>query len=124
MTISITIEWLVEVLLNGLAISIAAFILPFVRVKNFGVAILVGIFISFVNYGLWWLLSNLGINFGGADPLARSLINFFIYVVAILIVDSVVKSFKVNGFIIAAVFAVLVSFINYFLTAFVATLPL
>ncbi len=122
MTINITAEWVIEVLLNGLAISLTAFLLPFVKVKNFGTAILVGILISLVNYGLWWLLGNLGISFGGAEQLGKSLINFFIYVVAILIVDAVMTSFRVSGFIMAAVFAVVVAVINHFLTAFLATL--
>ncbi|MEM9935635.1 MAG: phage holin family protein [Bacteroidota bacterium] len=122
MTFTIPLEWIFEVLINGLAISIAAFLLPFVHVKNFLTAIVVGILISVVNYLIWWGLNSAGVSFAGSDQLARGLINIFIYAVSILIVDSFMKYFQVKGILMAAVFAVAVSIINLALSVFVSSL--
>ncbi|MEM6768859.1 MAG: phage holin family protein [Bacteroidota bacterium] len=122
MTFTIPLEWIFEVLINGLAISIAAFLIPFVHVKNFLTAIVVGILISVVNYLIWWGLNSAGVSFAGSDQLARGLINIFIYAVSILIVDSSMKHFQVKGILMAAVFAVAVSIINLALSVFVSSL--
>lgn len=122
MTFTIPLEWIFEVLINGLAISIAAFLIPFVHVKNFLTAIVVGILISVVNYLIWWGLNSAGVSFAGSDQLARGLINIFIYAVSILIVDSFMKHFQVKGILMAAVFAVAVSIINLALSVFVSSL--
>ncbi len=122
MTFTIPLEWIFEVLINGLAISIAAWLLPFVSIKNFPLAVIVGILISIVNYLIWWGLENAGVSFAGSDMMARGLINIFIYAVSILIVDSFIKNFKVSGILMAAVFALVVSALNIALSFFVGTL--
>lgn len=122
MTFTIPLEWIFEVLINGLAISIAAWLLPFVSIKNFPLAVIVGILISIVNYLIWWGLESAGVSFAGSDMMARGLINIFIYAVSILIVDSFIKNFKVSGILMAAVFALVVSALNIALSFFVGTL--
>lgn len=122
MTFTIPLEWIFEVLINGLAISIAAWLLPFVSIKNFPLAVIVGILISIVNYLIWWGLESAGVSFAGSDRLARGLINIFIYAVSILIVDSFIKNFKVSGILMAGVFAVVVSALNIVLSIFVGSL--
>ena len=122
MTFTIPLEWIFEVLINGLAISIAAWLLPFVSIKNFPLAVIVGILISIVNYLIWWGLESAGVSFAGSDMMARGLINIFIYAVSILIVDSFIKNFKVSDILMAAVFALVVSALNIALSFFVGTL--
>jgi putative membrane protein len=121
MEFTITLNWIIQILLTGLAISIAAFLLPFVHVRNFGVAVLVGILIALGNQVIWWLLRAVGINVVGSG-IGEALINFFIYVASIMLVDAVMKSFRVSGFLMAALFAVVVAVIQYFLVIVTATI--
>jgi len=116
MTLTITPSLIANILINGLAISLAAFFLPFVRVKNFGVAILVGILIALVNSALDWLLGVFGIDVTSS---ARTLVGFLLYLVSITIVDRFLRGFDIRGLLWLILFAILVMVMDYLLTAFV-----
>ena len=100
---------LITVLLNGLAVIIAAFILPGVRVKGIGAAILAGVLISVFNATIWWVLLVLTL------PLTILTLGLFILVIntiIILIVDKLMDGFKVDGFFWALLFSVLLAIVN------------
>jgi len=120
MTFSITLDWILNVLLVGLSISLTAFLMPFVYVKNFGTALVVGILISLVNAGIWYLLTYLGVSISTSDSIARALINFLIYTLSIMAVDGLLGGFRVSGFFRAAIFGLLVAVIAYFLEILLA----
>jgi putative membrane protein len=122
MTFNITLDWIIELLLTGLAISGAAFLLPFVYVRSFGYAVLVGVLIALSNQLIWWLLGELGVSFAASGGLAEAVINFFFYVLAIMLVDAILKGFRVSGFLMGAVFALVVAAIQYALGLVLATL--
>lgn len=122
MSFTITFDFILELLLTGLAISIAAFLMPFVHVRSFGYAVLVGLLITVVNYAIWWLLGAVGIDISVGSSLGRALINFFIYVAAIMGVDALLKGFRVSGFIMAALFAIIVAVVQYFLAILIAAI--
>ena len=110
---SITIEFIVELLLLGAAIAIAAYILPFVYVRNYSSAVIIGILIAIVNSATTWLLGQVGIAVNTASlTLAWLVLNIF----SIMLVDKLLTGFRVRHFWGAAIFAVLVILINFGLT--------
>lgn len=116
---TISLELILEILLNGLVISIAAFLLPFVYVRTYGTAVAVGILIAVVSAASAWFLGLLGI---GVTAGATTLAGFLLTIFAIMIVDQVMRGFRVGNFWWAALFAVVAMFIDYLLTGIVADL--
>ena len=122
MSFTITTNWIIDLLITGLAVSIAAFFLPFVYVKNYGTAILVGLLITVANAVIWALLGAIDVNLVGTSALAKGIIDFLIYTVAILVVDAILSNFRVSGFIMAALFGVIVAVLTSVLTQFFGAL--
>lgn len=96
-------------LLNGLAILLAAYILPGVQVEHYGYALLVAFGLSAANMLVKPLLVILTI------PLTLVTFGLFLLVInalIILIVDAVVPGFNVDGFWWALLFGLVVSLFN------------
>ncbi|MCB0841244.1 MAG: phage holin family protein [Bacteroidetes bacterium] len=107
---TITLELIIELLLLGAAIAIAAYILPFVYVRNYSSAVIVGVLIAIINGATVWLLGQLGIGVNAASmTLAGLVLNIF----SIMAVDKLLSGFRVRHFWGAAIFAILVIFINF-----------
>ena len=88
-------------------------LLPFIYVKNYGSAVVIGVLIAIVNGATTWLLGQVGIAVNTASlTLAWLVLNIF----SIMLVDKLVAGFRVRHFWGAAIFAVLVIFINFGLT--------
>jgi putative membrane protein len=100
---------IIEILLMGIAVSVAAFLIPGVQVDNFLSAILAGILIAVVNATIGTILRILTfpINF-----LTLGLMSFIITVLMVLLVDRFMDSFNTNGFFSAAIFAVVLAVIK------------
>ena len=79
MSFTITIDWIINLLLTGLAISLAAFLLPFVYVRNFWSSVLIGLVIALFNFLIWAELESLGVNVAGSGSLGKTIINFLIF---------------------------------------------
>lgn len=107
---TISIAFIVEILLLGLAIALAAYFLPFVRVRNYGTAIIVGILIAVVNNVAAWVLAQLGIY---VNINSITIVSFLLNIFAIMLVDKFVRGFRVSGFWMATLFALLVIFIHF-----------
>ena len=92
---TITIEFIIELLLLGAAIAIAAYILPFVYVRNYSSAVVVGVLIAIINGATVWLLGQLGIGVNAASmTLAGLVLNIF----SIMAVDKLLTGFRVRHF--------------------------
>ena len=100
---------IIEILIMGLAVLLAAFLIPGVTVDGFGSAILVGILIALANATIGFILRILTfpINF-----LTLGLMSFIISVLMIRLVDSFMDSFNTSGFFSAMLFAIVLAIIK------------
>ncbi len=100
---------IIEILVMGLAVLLAAFIIPGVQVDGFGSAIIVAVLIALANATIGFILRILTfpINF-----LTLGLVSFIISVLMILLVDSFMDSFRTSGFFSAMLFAIVLAVIK------------
>jgi putative membrane protein len=100
---------LINLLINGLAVFVTGRILPGVAIDDFFTAIVVSIVLGVVNTFIKpiLILFTLPINI-----LSLGLFTFVINALVILIVDSLVPGFKVNGFWAALFFSLVLSFVS------------
>src|SRR5690606_29332277 len=97
---------LVEILLMGVAVALAAFLIPGVQVDGFLSAILAGILIALANatIGLILRVLTFPINF-----LTLGLMSFIITVLMVLLVDKLMTGFNTSGFFAAMIFAIVLA---------------
>nr|WP_294899042.1 phage holin family protein [uncultured Pedobacter sp.] len=100
---------IIEILIMGVAVLLAAFLIPGVSVDGFGSAILVGILLALANATIGFILRILTfpINF-----LTLGLMSFIISVLMVLLVDSWMDSFHTSGFFSAMIFAIVLAIIK------------
>jgi len=100
---------IIEILLMGIAVAVAAYLLPGVSVEGFWSAIIAGVLIALANATIGTILRILTfpINF-----LTLGLMSFVITVLMVLLVDNLMDSFNTNGFLSALLFALLLSVLN------------
>jgi putative membrane protein len=99
-------KFLIEILLTGAAVAVAAYFLPGVTVDNFLDAIIAGVLIGLANATIGGILRLLTfpVNF-----MTLGLMSFIISVLMVLLVDHFMTSFNTSGFISAALFAVILA---------------
>lgn len=104
------INWL----LSALAIVLSAYLLPGVRVSDFGTALIAAIVLGIVNAVIrpLLLLLTLPINI-----LTLGLFTFVINALLILLVANIVPGFQVDGLVWALIFGVILGIINSLFTA-------
>lgn len=100
---------ILEILLTGVAVLIAAYLLPGVQVSGFGSAIIVGILLAVVNVTIGLLLRILTFPI---NILTLGLVSFIISVLMVLLVDRMMDGFSVSSFWWAAGFAIVLSVIR------------
>jgi len=94
-------EWIIQILLQSVAVFLAARLLSFVEVKNFTTAIIVALGISIVGAGVGFVLGIFNIMTFGVFGLILALVG---YVVTVMIVDHFLDDFKVGGIINVLIF--------------------
>jgi len=102
-------NWIIRLLLNGLAVALTAYILPGVSVINYGTAILVALVLAIVNVLVKPVLIILTI------PITLLTLGLFLLVInaaIILLVDNLIGGFEVDGFWWALLFSLLLSIFN------------
>jgi len=106
----IMIKWLI----SALAVLITAYIVPGVLVFNFWSALWVALLLGIVNAVIKpvLILLTLPINI-----LSLGLFTFVINALMILLTSSIIKGFEVDGFLVALVFSLVLSFVSYFLNS-------
>ena len=98
-----------SLLITALAVVLTAYILPSVTIKNYGHAIIVALLIGLVNAVIRPILVFL------TFPITIITLGLFLLVInalMIILVSRIVPSFKVNGFIAALLFSIILSVIN------------
>ncbi|PRY53765.1 putative membrane protein [Arcticibacter pallidicorallinus] len=100
---------IIELLLTGIAVSVAAFLSPGVHVDGFLSALIAGILLALVNATVGTILR---IFTFPVNILTLGLMSFVITVLMVLLVDSMMKGFNTEGFWAALIFALILSVIK------------
>ena len=106
---------IIQILFMGLAVAIAAYLLPGVTVSNYWSALIAGILIAIANASIGTILRILTfpINF-----LTLGLVSFIITVLMVLLVDNLMETFNTNGFLSALLFALILAVLNMIFSVF------
>ena len=106
---------IIEILFMGVAVAIAAYLLPGVNVANFWSALIAGVLIALANatIGTFLRILTFPINF-----LTLGLMSFIITVLMILLVDNLMESLNTEGFFTALLFAIILSLTKMVFSAF------
>ena len=105
--------FLIRVLLSGLAVIIVSYLLPGVYVNGFLAAVIVALVLSLLNLTIKPILVMLTI------PLTVFTLGLFLLVInslMIMLADSIIPGFQVDGFWWALLFSLLLSITNALLT--------
>lgn len=109
-------SFLIQIILNALALLLGASLLRGVAIKGFGSAVLIAIVLALLNATLGAFMDFV------STPLRWLTLGLFAFIVdaiVILITARYMKNFKVNGFISAVYLAVALSIFNLMLSIFV-----
>lgn len=106
------IQWLI----NAIAIGITAFILPGVRVSGLFSALITALVLGLINAVLRPLLLILTLPI---NILTLGLLTFVINALLIMLTSAIVPGFKVNGFLSALLFSIILVVVNFILNAMV-----
>lgn len=98
------LKFILELLLSGLALFFACYIVPGVSVSSFWYAVLAGILIGLANATIGLILRVLTFPL---NWLTLGLVSFIITVLMILLVDDMMTSFSTSGFFSAAFLAII-----------------
>lgn len=109
-------NFLIQIVLNALALLIAASLLKGVEVKNFVSAIIVAIVLAVLNATLGAFMDLVS---APLRWLTLGLFAFIVDAVVILVTAHFMKNFKVNGFISAVYLAFAMSIFNLILSIFI-----
>ncbi len=108
-------RFIIEILLTGLAVFIAAHVIPGVHVDGYLTAVLAGILLAVVNATIGLLLRILTFPI---NILTLGLISFVISVCMVLLVSRIMTGFSVHGFLTAALFAIVLAVLKMIFGAF------
>ncbi|MFC6103906.1 phage holin family protein [Olivibacter domesticus] len=105
-------RFIIELVVTGIAIMLAAYIIPGVEVSGFWSAVLAGILIALANatVGTILRLFTLPLNI-----LTLGLVSFVITVLMVMLVSNIMSGFSVSGFFSAMFFAILTAVIQMIL---------
>ena len=102
-------NWIIRLLLNGLAVVLTAYLLPGVEVDDYGAALIVALILAIVNVVVKPILVILTI------PITIITLGLFLLVInaaIILFIDNLVGGFRVAGFWWALLFSLILSIFN------------
>jgi putative membrane protein len=108
-------RFILEILLTGLAVILAAYFVPGVNVNGFLTAIIVGILLAVANATIGFLLRILTFPI---NLLTLGLMSFIITVLMVLLVDYLMADFSTRGFFSAMIFALVLALIKMIFGAF------
>ncbi len=107
--IFVAMRILIEILFIGIAVCIAAFLVPGVQVNGFLSALTAGILIALANATVGTLLRILTFPI---NLLSLGLMSFIISVLMVLLVDHFMTGFNTSGFFSALIFALVLSVVK------------
>jgi len=102
--------FILKLLLTGVAVVLASYVLPGVHVDGFGTALIVAVVLAILNAIVRPILVLLSL------PITIFTLGLFLLVInaaIILLADSLIKGFEVDGFLWALIFSLVLSVITY-----------
>lgn len=105
---------LLHLIVNGVAVVIAAYLLPGVELSNFVAAIVVGVVIGVLNALLRPILIILTLPI---NILTLGLFTFVINALIVLVTSALVPGFRVENFWWAMLFSLVLAIVNWFLSS-------
>jgi putative membrane protein len=108
-------KFVISILLNGLLVFIAARFIDGVYIESYGVAVLTGIVLGLINFTIKPLATLLTL------PITILTFGLFLIVIngaMVLLADSLLEGFTVNGLGSAIWFSILLTILNFFLGDF------
>lgn len=102
-------KFIVEILLTGLAILIASYLIPGVQVDGYFTAVMAGVLLAVVNATIGLILRVLTFPL---NILTLGLVSFVIGICMILLVSHLLAGFRVHGFFSAMLFAIVLAIIK------------
>jgi putative membrane protein len=109
-------NFLINLLLSGLAVFVSGRLIPGVMVDSFGTSIVVAIILSIVNAIIKPILVILTLPI---NIVTLGLFSVVINAVMILLVDAMVSGFSVEGFLTALLFSIVLSVVSTVIYAIV-----
>jgi len=100
---------LINIIISGIGVFLAAYLLPGVRVSDFGTALVAALFLALVNAVLKPILVFFTLP---ATIFTLGLFTFVINAFLVLLVAKFVEGFSVDGFLWALIFSFILSFIT------------
>lgn len=107
-------SFLFNLLISGLAVFVSAYVIPGVGVDSFVTAVIVAVILGVANVVVKPVLVLLTL------PITVVTLGLFLFVInalMILLVAAVVPGFRVDGFLTALVFSLVLSLVSWFLHA-------
>ncbi len=111
------INGIIRLLLQAIAIFVAAYLIPGISLTNFGYAVLVSVVLSVVNVTIKPILQIISF------PVTILTLGFFTLVInalMVMLVDYLMDNFSVKGFWTAMLFSIVISIIYWVLNALVS----
>lgn len=108
-------KWLIELLFMGLAVAIAAYLVPGVHVDGFLNAVIAGVLIALANATIGTILRVIALP---VTILTLGIFSFIITVLMVLLVDKLMAGFNTDGFFHAMTFAFVLALIKMVFGAF------
>lgn len=102
-------KFIIELVIMALAVMLSAYLIPGVEVLGFWSALLAAVLIAFVNTIIGGILRILTFPI---NILTLGLMSFIITVLMIMLVDSMMSSFNINGFWTTTLFAIVLAVIK------------
>ncbi|MES2732609.1 MAG: phage holin family protein [Bacteroidota bacterium] len=109
-------NFLIRLLLSGVAVFASAYFIPGVTVNGYGTALLVAIILALLNVTVKPILTLLTIP---VTILTLGLFLLVINVIIIYIADALIANFTVNGFLPALFFSIVLSLVSWILNSVV-----
>lgn len=106
---------IIEILLGGLAVALAAYLIPGVTVDGYLTALIAGLLIGFVNATIGTVLRVLTFPI---NILTLGLMSFLITVLMVLFVDRLLDGFHTSGFVSAMIFAAVLALLKMVFSLF------
>ena len=107
-------NFLLNLLLSGLAVFVSGRMIPGVVVEGYGTSIVVAIILAIVNAIIKQILLILTLPI---NIMTLGLFSLVINAIVILIVDAMVSGFSVDGFWTALIFSIVLSLVNMAISA-------
>lgn len=105
-------KFIISLLLSGVAVFAAAYLVPGVGVDGFVTALIVAVILGLVNATIGLLLKFIT---APLNWITLGLVSLIINVLMVLLVDNFIAGFSTNGFWAAAIFALVLAIIQSFL---------